>query len=971
MKNKSNIDILEDIAIYMEKLDDNFILMKEQFIEFKEFDKIKINFKECHVAMCKNGGLIAICKKKGFLDITKGTKINTYIIVMHQDAKRKYLIPIDWSYKDRWIVTLEFNEKEQLYGICNDGTILKMDIVNLKAEPKITSELFKNEYISKCKLFENGFIALTVEGNFYYIKNIKDPKPELIFPMKSLLDFSNNIDFLAIPSKNSKSKKLELLITNDNGYGVIHIEKSEEGRFGIKQVEGRPNAIAYKNVHIIKKDRMEMFIKDENDKNSKKENIDDKMGKIVAIAMSPSKNKIAFYDNRGFVFFFNSKLNYENRVLIKINEEFSESEKNEQKTVINFNIGYQFLFCGEDAVALSGQRFIFIINENQIQNIYKIVEGYEMEAIHGTLFSKCITEVDGLRYLTNEGIFFISNVSNEFYDICNTFSNSPAKKLLKAYLNSIKKLTNSELAIREISNYLTSAINDLQVAAGNIFYICDYSENNPNNINLSNFEIYNVEKKNCQLFILEAAQYGKNFVKNENFNFDKFLEICKEIRIINNLRNHETKPRFITFNEYKSLDPEDLINRAMRSLNFGIAFEICRLLDYNVNIIYKKYAISCIKRLKHNYDTHQEYKLFDVLQDKLQKCTDLSYIDLAKKAFKYNKNTLGLKFLENEKSKLTKIPQYIELKDWDTAIELAESLYDSNIILTVLDKLYKRENITRFLEIASRHPESRSAVIDFLKKNEPEQIEGFFKITKNPEELFFYYLEEFFQSPLLSKRKRLLELAKENEKLITNAINPNFEHKFYRNYLDNLQSNLTFKIDILNQDKDKFLIPKPEEKSFDISIYDTYKYGVIADKINYIDTQNKHFNFSSEGMSIMKCMTYGEMGNLNAIDAFLKKSNYNIKKLSLTYLNLGEIFFKFNNYDKAAENIKMISESCYLDYKVGMLQNMEKYDAVLEAIISDKNNANMRNMVNDILRKKPNLRQKADELFLKYKVLIK
>ena len=252
MKNKSNIDILEDIAIYMEKLDDNFILMKEQFIEFKEFDKIKINFKECHVAMCKNGGLIAICKKKGFLDITKGTKINTYIIVMHQDAKRKYLIPIDWSYKDRWIVTLEFNEKEQLYGICNDGTILKMDIVNLKAEPKITSELFKNEYISKCKLFENGFIALTVEGNFYYIKNIKDPKPELIFPMKSLLDFSNNIDFLAIPSKNSKSKKLELLITNDNGYGVIHIEKSEEGRFGIKQVEGRPNAIAYKNVHIIR-----------------------------------------------------------------------------------------------------------------------------------------------------------------------------------------------------------------------------------------------------------------------------------------------------------------------------------------------------------------------------------------------------------------------------------------------------------------------------------------------------------------------------------------------------------------------------------------------------------------------------------------------------------------------------------------------------------------------------------------------
>ncbi len=101
---EKNIEYLEGIALNTEKFNENFILIKEQFTEFREEDKIKINFKECHVAVCPNGGLIAICKKKGFLDITKGTKINNYIIVMHQDAKRKYLIPIDWSYKDKWVV---------------------------------------------------------------------------------------------------------------------------------------------------------------------------------------------------------------------------------------------------------------------------------------------------------------------------------------------------------------------------------------------------------------------------------------------------------------------------------------------------------------------------------------------------------------------------------------------------------------------------------------------------------------------------------------------------------------------------------------------------------------------------------------------------------------------------------------------------------------------------------------------------
>ena len=196
--------------------------------------------------------------------------------------------------------------------------------------------------------------------------------------------------------------------------------------------------------------------------------------------------------------------------------------------------------------------------------------------------------------------------------------------------------------------------------------------------------------------MLEAAQHGKNFVKSEIFNYDKFLEICKDIRIVNNLRNHESKPKFITFNEYKNLDPEDLLNKVMRNLNFGMAFEICHFLDYNEKNIYQKYAITCVRRLKHSFDTSEEIKLFDALQSKLKKCPDLSFIELAKKAFKYNKKTIGLKFLENEKSKLTKIPQYIELKDWDTAINLAESLHDSNAIMVVLDKMMKRENLNNF-----------------------------------------------------------------------------------------------------------------------------------------------------------------------------------------------------------------------------------------------------------------------------------
>ena len=204
---KNYIESLENIAINFEKMKDNQVFMKEEIIEFKEEDKIYINFKECHIAICPNGGLIAICKKKGYLDVTKGSKVNDYIVVMHQNAKQKYFIRIDWNYKEKYFILFDFNEKEQLYGICNDGSIFKIDILTLKAVPKITSELFQIENIAKAKLYEKGFIVLTTQGNFYYIKDIKNPIPELFFQMKSHLHFSNNIEFLIIPASVSKSKK--------------------------------------------------------------------------------------------------------------------------------------------------------------------------------------------------------------------------------------------------------------------------------------------------------------------------------------------------------------------------------------------------------------------------------------------------------------------------------------------------------------------------------------------------------------------------------------------------------------------------------------------------------------------------------------------------------------------------------------------------------------------------------------------
>ena len=971
---------------YLEKISANFDISKdkqtyqnEQLIKFKTESKFHINFTGCHVAISPNGGLIGICKKHGFLDITKGSLINKNIIVMHQTNEKhhKYLIPIDWPYFKQYFILFDFNEKEQLYGICNDASIYKIDILTQRANLKLTSEILKQETIHKAQLYKEGFIALTGEKKIYYIKQIKNPIPDLIIDLE-ILDFSKNIEFLVIPEEVSKSKKLELLLTNEKGNGVIHIEKSEDGRYYIVPLsdnDNNNNALGYKEISIIQKDKLLPYItnviedKKSKLKNSKKEidikTIVDNLGKIVALAISPSKKNIALYDVRGIIYFFNSTLdqNLEKypriKVDINLKKDLVDNTLTEQQMVLNYSQNFQFLFCGEDTIAIYGLRLIFLVNKYSGTIIYKLTDLGDEQALKGKLFAKLIQEIDGIRYLTDEGIFFISKVNRDLLSICDPFSKSSTKKLLKAYEYYVDNSPNSEKSLREISNYLPRAINSLQIAAGNIFWTVHYGEEENN------------EKKDLQLFLLKAAQFGKvylNEIENE-FNYDKFVENCKEIKCVNNLRNHSKFPRMITFNEYKNMDSKDLIKKIMRNLNFGMAFEICHFLEYSDKKVYQRYAVAKIKKISKNINRSEEDELFNLLKRKLENVPNFSFLKLAKKAFKYRKKQLGKQLLDIEKSPLNKIPQYIEDEDWDEALKLTDTIFDKNVINAVLHKMYKKVKLDEFLDKVCQYPSLEISVVEFLNSYNPDSVEKYIKMMKNLENIFFYYLEKYFLLNELKDRKKYLNKARECLKLIENSKSINFDYKFYRNYIDSLENNIKYKTSIENK---TILLNQEEDLSFDISIYDTYKIMIKElkeDKIILLEKNNsKTFGYPLEGMSLIKLTIFGEGKRFPEMEFFLKKYNGNIKKLGLTNLNVTEIYYKYKKYDKAVEYLKNINEPFYLNHKVNMLQYIEYYELALEVIISEKKLINPADLVNNILILKPNLKEKVDELCEKYKV---
>ena len=934
---------IENIATSFDKIDDGkMFFMKEELSEVHYEPRIKIEFENCYTAMAKNGGLIAYCKKPKVFIMDSHNPIKSNVIVMCQDGSNCITIPYHIDEREKILILFDFNNEEKLYGIHNDGSIIKFDILTGTAVEKVSGDTFQKEKIISAKLFENGFVAFTEINNFYLTKDIKNPQPYLFISLAMINIGSIVNEYLFLPPSCTTSKNIELFFPHPEKHGIIHvIGKNENENFSLNE-KGEFNGI-----YFIRKDKEEPY----NMQSGNDTPLANELNKICALALSPSNSQIAMYRNDGTVFFFHSSLNFDKYPRMEAQFTVNDSpnddyEENEQKSILEYNENTQFLFCGEDAVCICGKRFILLVNSKRKTLYYKITERSGQSAILNTSFMYCKSEVDGLRIITHHNLFFISKVSKELYNSCYPFSDDPAKKLLNAYKSAQEKQANCDKEIREIASKLGDAIKTLLLAAASLFWVNDNDKN-----------------KQVQLYMLKAAQHGKSFVQNNELNYDFFVQTCKEIRIINNLHSCNPiydKPRFITYAEFKNIGAKNVIKLLIRQQNFALAYDMSKYLDYNVKKVFQRHAIAKIKKLGPQ-SSQEQNNLYEKISAQLKNIPNISYIKLAKKAFKYGAKEIGIKFLENEKSILTKIPQYIQLKEWDKAISLAFETYDRNVLLTVIDKIFKDRDIDvpKFLTIVSKFENTNSAVIEYLKKNVPDQLENYLKQKNLYEDLFFMYLEKFFRSKDLTSRKEAIEKIKEYQKILEKKPG-DFDYKFYRNYINDLENSLKLKSKCL----EKGFIQTTDTAPFDNSVYDCFKAIILKGDNKYAEEENKTYDISPKKYMILRLRTYAEMNKFDAIDNVLNGTT--LKKLNLTPLNMAELYVDYKKYDKAVEYIKQINEPDYFDYKIEMLKYMEKYADALECIITDKDCDRKDILVNDILAKKPDLRHKADELFSKY-----
>lgn len=356
--------------------------------------------------------------------------------------------------------------------------------------------------------------------------------------------------------------------------------------------------------------------------------------------------------------------------------------------------------------------------------------------------------------------------------------------------------------------------------------------------------------------------------------------------------------------------------------------------------------------------TDEEIQHFNGIMKKLSETSGISFIRLAKEAFKCKKEEIGMRFLEREKSVLTKIPQYVELGKWSKAIELTMETYDAGMLNAVLDKMFNQMSLEEFIGSLSVHKKAFPLIIEFFKQKHPDFTEDFLKSNGLYEELMMLCLEKFFVARTYGERTRYINKATSSLQELTKRDKE--EWKFYATYLQDLQKSILLKEDMIKEN-----VIKSDSTDFDKPVFSYLSEAILNEKFNYAESKGtKNFEITGKKINTLRIKCYASINGIEPI----KTANSIIKPDNANYLAFAEACIDHKLYESAVDFLKKVQGEEHFDYKYTLLKYMNKFSEALEMVISDKECDHKEALVKDLISLDESLAGQVKGLCVKYRV---
>ncbi|KAG2036792.1 vacuolar assembling sorting protein VPS16 [Suillus americanus] len=331
----------------------------------------------------------------------------------------------------------------------------------------------------------------------------------------------------------------------------------------------------------------------------------------------------------------------------------------------------QVEWCGNDAVLVTWNDLASLILPSRDN-----LAGETLRYLYfGATF--VVTETDGARVIGQDVCDFIQKVPVSSVSIFRPGSTSSSAILFAAWESFVQRSPKADENIRSIRSDLAAAVNECIDAAGH--------EWDPH-----------WQRKLLSASI--AAKFGWGFL--DLYNPTDFIAMGQALKVLNAVRFYEIGIP-LTYSEYQYVSPAHLINRlTSRNLHL-LAIRVSSFLSLKPDVVLKHWASVKIARSKSSAADGEDDEVCRLIVDKFEKLGggEVSYADIARRAWEVGRTGLATKLLDHETRACDQVPLLLTMKEDKLALVKAVDSGDTDLVYHVLLHLHKRLPLGSFFKL--------------------------------------------------------------------------------------------------------------------------------------------------------------------------------------------------------------------------------------------------------------------------------
>ncbi|KAF9262262.1 vacuolar assembling/sorting protein VPS16 [Marasmius fiardii PR-910] len=330
----------------------------------------------------------------------------------------------------------------------------------------------------------------------------------------------------------------------------------------------------------------------------------------------------------------------------------------------------QVEWCGNDAILVTWESIAVLVGPFADTLEYSYL---------GNVFA--VTEPDGVRVVSQDTCDLIQKVPSSSLSIFRPGSSSPAAILYDAWESFSRRSPKADESIRSIRPELAAAVDGCIDAAG------------------QEWEPY------WQRRLLNAAKFGRGFL--DFYNPTDFVNMGQILKVLNSVRHFEIGIP-LTYAQYSYTSPSHLVSRLTARNMHLLALRISTFLSLKADVVLKHWASAKILRSKptttgsgKDVELGADDEVCRVIVDKFKALggTDVSYAEIAKRAWEVGRTGLATKLLDYEPKASDQVPLLLSMKEDRLALEKAVDSGDTDLIYQVLLHLHNHLTLGTFFRL--------------------------------------------------------------------------------------------------------------------------------------------------------------------------------------------------------------------------------------------------------------------------------